>query len=181
MDGHFVPNLTLGPAIVQALRPLTRLPFDAHLMLARPAPFFEPFARAGADAITFHIEACPDPGPLFDQLFRIGVRRGLSLNPDTPVERLAGHLGAVDQLLVMTVFPGFGGQSLLAGSAARVKRARALLSEEGPPNALVEVDGGITPENAASFREAGASILVAGTAVFGAADMALAIRALKGG
>ena len=180
MDGHFVPNLTIGPALVESLRPRTRMFFDVHLMLANPDAFLESFAKAGADGLTVHVEACPEPDAILDRIGAMGLVRGLSLNPDVPVQRLRGRLSRVDRLLVMTVFAGFGGQKFVEGSLDRIRDARALLDAEAPDGADLQVDGGVTAENAPDIRAAGADNLVAGTSTFRAPDMAAAIRAIRG-
>lgn len=177
MDGHFVPNLTIGPPLVESIRKVSQLFFDVHLMLARPWEFVEPFAKAGADGITIHLEAVPDPRPLLARIASLGKRRGLSINPDTPVDRVAPFLDHIDLLLIMSVFPGFGGQSFIPASLDRLRQARALI--RGRPIDL-QVDGGVNFENAAAIIEAGATNLVAGTSTFRAGDPAEAIRRLRG-
>ena len=177
MDGHFVPNLTFGPPVVAALRKISKLHFDVHLMLAEPQKFLKPFADAGADGLTVHLEACPEPEQVLDEIGALGCVRGLSLNPDMPVERLRGHLDKVDRLLLMSVFPGFGGQKFIPESLERLKQCRELTAGR---NIELEIDGGVNTENAAAIREAGATLLVAGTSTFRAADFGAAVRALTG-
>lgn len=181
MDGHFVPNFTMGPALIAALRPLTNLFFDVHLMLDNPAPYLEPFARAGANGLTVHVEIFPEPDEILSRIGSMGLVRGLSLNPDVPIDRLRGRLSRVDRLLVMSVFAGFGGQAFIPESLDRIRAAKGLLEAEGPLGAELQVDGGVTAENAVDIRGAGADNLVAGTSTFKAADMAAAIRAIRGG
>lgn len=177
MDGHFVPNLTFGPPVVASLRKISKLHFDVHLMLAAPEKFLKPFADAGADALTVHLEACPEPEPVLDAIGALGKLRGLSINPDMPVERLRGHLDKVDRLLLMSVFPGFGGQKFIPESLDRLRQCRELI---GSRRIELEIDGGVNTENAADIRAAGADLLVAGTSTFRAPDFRAAVRALAG-
>lgn len=177
MDGHFVPNLTFGPPIVEALRKITALHFDVHLMLDNPGKFLKPFADAGADGITVHLEIHPEPEAILQEIGALGKVRGISLNPDMPVERLAGHLDYVDRILLMSVFPGFGGQKFIPESLERLRQIRALIGER---DIELEIDGGITVENAAAVREAGATLLVAGTSTFRAPDIRQAVAAIAG-
>jgi len=177
MDGHFVPNLTMGPPLVRSIRPVTRLHFDVHLMVDNAADFLEPFAEAGADGLTVHIEVYPAPEAVLDRIGALGKTRGLTLNPDTPISRLAGHLDKVDRLLVMSVFPGFGGQTFIEATCERLREARALI---GSRPIELQVDGGIYADNAARVIAAGADNLVVGTGTFRAPDMKAAIRQLRG-
>lgn len=180
MDAHFVPNLSMGPGIIESIRPVTKLPFDVHLMMDNPQKYLKAFADAGADGLTVHLEIFPEPDAILDEIGALGLTRGLSLNPDMPVEKLQGKLSRVDRLLVMSVFPGFGGQKFIPESLARITKVRALLDAEGRTDAEVEVDGGVGVGNAKEIIQAGADLLVGGTAVFGAPDPAAAIRALRG-
>ena len=177
MDGHFVPNLTFGPPVIASLRAITTLHLDVHLMLDNPGDFLEPFAEAGADGLTVHLEVHPEPEAILERIGALGKVRGLSLNPDMPVERLRGHLEKVDRLLVMSVFPGFGGQSFIEETYDRLRAIREL---PGGDRIEIQVDGGIKPENAAQVVAAGADNLVAGTASFRAPDMGAALRAMRG-
>ncbi len=177
MDGHFVPNLTFGPPVVASLRKISRLHFDVHLMLSDPRKFLRPFAEAGADALTIHLEACPEPEPALEEIGALGKLRGLSINPDTPVERLRGRLDKVDRLLLMSVFPGFGGQKFIPESLGRLRECRRLFAGR---DIELEIDGGVNAANAAAIRAAGATLLVAGTSTFRAPDFAAAVRALSG-
>ena len=179
MDGHFVPNISFGPALVRALRPLTAIPFDVHLMIAPADPYLAAFAEAGADIITLHPEAGPHLHRSLGAIKALGKRCGIVLNPGTPIEAVEPVLDLVDLILVMAVNPGFGGQAFLPSQLPRIAALRGLVSASGRDIAL-EVDGGVTSESAARCRAAGADVLVAGTAVFGAEDYALAIAALKG-
>lgn len=173
MDGHFVPNLTVGPGVLKALRPHTAKPIEAHLMITDPLAWAPRFAEAGADAITFHIETVDDPLAAARAIRALGVAAGVSLNPPTPMAALEPLRGAVDFALVMTVNPGFGGQSFMPGPLAKV---RALASDWKIP---VIVDGGVGPETAADAARAGATVLVAGTAVFGGPNLAQRIEAIR--
>ncbi|MDR1612521.1 MAG: ribulose-phosphate 3-epimerase [Planctomycetota bacterium] len=180
MDAHFVPNLSMGPGIVESIRNVTRLHFDVHLMMDNPQRFLRQFREAGADGLTVHLEIFPDPEEALDEIGALGLTRGLSLNPDMPVRRLSGRLTKVDRLLVMCVYPGFGGQAFIPESLTRIREARDLLDAEGRAQAELEVDGGVNVKNAAAIREAGADLLVGGTAVFGAPSAGEAIRLLRG-
>jgi ribulose-phosphate 3-epimerase len=169
MDGHFVPNLTFGPKMVADLRKATRLPLDVHLMIERPEDWVDRYADAGASFLTVHVEAAHDvPGTLAAIRAR-GVRPGLTLNPETPVDALLEHLGALDLALVMSVHPGFGGQKFIESALDKVRAIRAALDQR-KLGAELEVDGGVKPDNCARVVAAGASVLVAGSAVFEDAD-----------
>lgn len=166
MDGRFVPNITLGPVITRAARRATELTLDVHLMIESPERYLEAFAKAGADILTVHQEACPHLHRTLQAVRELGLRAGVAVNPGTPVEAVADVLPVVDLLLVMSVNPGFGGQSYIPGSTGKVRRARALLDAAGSP-AELEVDGGVDTSNAAELARAGATVLVAGSAVYG--------------
>jgi ribulose-phosphate 3-epimerase len=181
MDGHFVPNLTIGPAVVKALRPHSRLPFDVHLMISPVDPYVKDFAEAGADIITVHPEAGPHLHRTLQLIKATGRKAGVSLNPGTPVEAVDPILGDVDLILVMSVNPGFGGQSFIASQLAKIKALRQRIDASGRAIDL-EVDGGINTDTAKSAIAAGADVLVAGTASFtgGPAAYADNIRRLRG-
>ncbi len=179
MDGHFVPNLTMGPLVVSAIRPLTAKPLDVHLMISPVDAYLAAFARAGADIITVHAEAGPHLHRSLQAIRAEGKRAGVAINPATPVSAVAHVLDTIDLLLVMSVNPGFGGQSFIAGTLDKLRQARALVG--GRP-IEIEVDGGITPDNAGEVAAAGAQVLVAGSSVFGPArdhDYAPPIAALR--
>ena len=176
MDGHFVPNITFGPDVVRALRPHSVKCFDVHLMIAPVDPYLEAFARAGADRIIVHAEASPHLDRTLQAIAGLGARAGVSLNPATPACMVAHVLDRVDLVLVMTVNPGFGGQRFIPAQLAKIRELRRMI---GDRPIRIEVDGGITPETAPLAVEAGASVLVAGSAVFGAGDYAAAIAALR--
>lgn len=171
MDGRFVPNITIGPLIVEALRPLARrydALLDVHLMIVEPERYLADFARAGADVLTVHVEASPHLHRTIQAIRELGVRPGVTLNPATPLAMVEEIVTEVDLVLVMSVNPGFGGQSYIPGSTERIRRLRSVMDAVGS-KAELQVDGGIRPDNAAAVIEAGASVLVAGSAVFGAA------------
>jgi len=165
MDGHFVPNLTMGPALVKSIRPLTKVPFDAHLMVTRPQDFVKSFASAGVDDLTVHIESEHDVRATIRQIRDAGVKPGLVLNPATPLEQAASLLPEVDLLLVMTVEPGFAGQTFRHDVVPKIRLARTLIDREGLACEL-QVDGGVKVDTAAIVAEAGADILVSGSGIF---------------
>ncbi len=166
MDGHFVPNLTVGPLIVRALRPITNLPLDVHLMIEQPDRLIPEFARAGADVLTVHVETCPHLHRAIQQIKELGVKAGVTLNPGTPLTLLQEILADVDLVLIMSVSPGFGGQSYIPGSTDKIARLRQMLDDRGLARVELEVDGGIKSHNVAEVVRAGASILVIGSAIF---------------
>jgi ribulose-phosphate 3-epimerase len=181
MDGHFVPNLTIGPAVIKALRPHTKKTFDVHLMITPVDPLLGAFADAGADIITVHVEAGPHTHRSVQTIKSLGKKAGISLNPSIPPETVDYLLGDVDLILAMTVNPGFGGQSFIAQQLEKIRRLKAQIAATGRAIQL-EVDGGITPETARLAVEAGADVLVAGTAVFsgGAGQYRSNIERLRG-
>jgi ribulose-phosphate 3-epimerase len=181
MDGHFVPNITIGPPIVKALTPHAKKPLDVHLMIAPADPFVEAFAEAGADGITVHPEAGPHIHRTLQFIRSLGKKPGIALNPGTPVDAIDPVLDLVDLVLIMTVNPGFGGQSFIVSQLGKIEAAAGRIAKSGRDIAL-EVDGGITPETAKQVISAGANVLVAGTAVFkgGAGSYAANIAALRG-
>jgi len=177
MDGRFVPNITIGPVVVAAIRKRTRLPLDVHLMIVEPERYLADFARAGADALTVHAEACPHLDRTLAQIRELGARAGVALNPATPPAVLEYVLDDLDLVLTMSVNPGFGGQLFIPTTSPKVRRLRELLAGRGIE---VSVDGGVKISNAGDLAAAGAQVLVAGSAIFEAADPAQAIRALRG-
>lgn len=176
MDGNFVPNLTIGAPVVKSLKPVTHLPFDVHLMIERPERYIQDFARAGADFLTIHVEATADPAAVLKQIRALNVQPGITLRPSTPVERIFPFLNLADLVLVMTVEPGFGGQSFMKDQVAKIKRIREELNRIGH-TALIEVDGGVNAETAAECRDA--DVLVAGSFIFNG-DVEANILTLKG-
>ena len=179
MDGHFVPNISFGPAVVKALRREVAIPFDVHLMIAPADPYLAAFAEAGADLISVHPEAGPHLHRTLQTIRGLGKRAGVVLNPATPVQAVEHVLDLADLILVMTVNPGFGGQSFLESQLPKIAALRRMIDATGREIAL-QVDGGVTAETAPRCIAAGADVLVAGTAVFGAPDYAAAITALRG-
>lgn len=169
MDGHFVPNISYGPSIVKTINGLSDTYLDVHLMLSEPEKYFEAFHKAGADAITFHIEVHPDPTEQLKTLKDMGIMAGLSLNPDAKAEQVIPYLKYCDLLLVMSVFPGFGGQSFIESALDTVAACRQHIDENNL-NCLISVDGGVDSNNAARVVEAGADVLVMGTAFYKASD-----------
>ena len=178
MDGHFVPNLTIGPPVVAAIRKITNLPLDVHLMVTHPASLIEAFATAGADWLTVHVETDPHLHRLVNRIRELGVRPAVALNPGTPIGALEEILSEVDMVLVMSVNPGFGGQKFIPASLARIRRLKAQIEAMNRP-VLIQVDGGVNDKTAMQVIEAGADVLVAGSAIFGCDDLSLAIRNLK--
>jgi len=180
MDGRFVPNLTLGPVVVKAVRAATQRPVDVHLMIVEPERYLEDFAKAGADSLTVHVETCPHLHRTVQQIRQAGAKAAVTLNPATSLTTVEEILPDVDMVLVMSVNPGFGGQRFIEGSLDKIRRLRAMIDARGLKT-LIEVDGGVHADNAAQVVAAGADVLVAGSAVFGAPDYAEAIRKLRGG
>ncbi len=182
MDGHFVPNITIGPDVVKALKPHVSIPFDVHLMIAPVDPYLEAFIAAGADIVSIHPEAGPHLHRSLKRIRELGAKAGVVFNPSTPVEHVEWILEDIDLLLVMTVNPGFGGQSFIPGQLRKIERLRRMVDAAGL-DIHIEVDGGVTPVTAPQCMAAGATALVAGSAVFKGGPEAYAgnIRALKGG
>lgn len=178
MDGRFVPAITIGPLIVQAIRPHTNLPLDVHLMIEQPERYIPAFAAAGADVISVHAEACVHLHRTIHQIKELGVKAGVVLNPATPLSAIEHIVDDVELVLIMTVNPGFGGQPFIHSMLPKIKQLRTMLNERGLRHIHVEVDGGINVDTAPLVAEAGADVLVAGSAVFGHADRAAAIAAL---
>jgi ribulose-phosphate 3-epimerase len=179
MDGRFVPNLTLGPVVVEAVRKATRLPLDVHLMIVEPERYVEAFVEAGANFVSVHSEASPHLHRTLELIRHLGAAPSVVLNPATPLDQVEEVLDSVSMVLVMSVNPGFGGQSFIPRSLDRIRRLRRMIQDRGL-NVDIEVDGGIQPETAAEAIAAGATVLVAGSAVFGASDYRAAIAALRG-
>ncbi len=180
MDGHFVPNITIGPGVTKAVRAATDVPVDVHLMIERPELYAAAFAEAGADVITVHQEACPHLHRTVQQIQELGVKAGVAINPATPVETLSEVLAYVDLVLIMTVNPGFGGQAYIHSCTDKVARVRESLAAVGRTEVDVQVDGGVDASTAPSVVDAGANVLVAGSAVFNhPKGIAVAIDALR--
>jgi len=180
MDGHFVPNITIGPLVVQAARKVTKLPLDVHLMIENPERYIADFAKAGADYLTVHVEAAYHLHRLVQSIREHkGVKAAVSLNPATPLAMLDHILGDIDMVLIMSVNPGFGGQAFIASQLDKIRALRKRI-DDGKLDLEIEVDGGVKTDNAAEVAAAGADILVAGSAVFGSKDYAAAIRGIRG-
>lgn len=173
MDGHFVPNLTIGPVVIKWIRGVTKLPLDVHLMIDEPARYLKDFKSAGSDWITIHVEACRDVKGTLAQIKALGAKSGISLRPKTPLEAIKPYLSLVDLVLVMTVEPGFGGQSFMPEMIEKVRELRPIF------NGLISVDGGIAAPTIQVARQAGADIFVAGSAIFGAKDRGARISELR--
>ena len=179
MDGHFVPNLTFGPPIVAAIRKITKLPLDVHLMVTNPSALVDDFAAAGADWLTVHGETEPHLHRLITRIRELGVRPAIALNPATPIHSLDEILPEVDMVLIMSVNPGFGGQKFIPSSIDKIRRLKKQISALNR-EILIEVDGGINSMTSPLVRESGTDVLVAGSAVFGSDDLAAAIRQIRG-
>ena len=179
MDGRYVPNITIGPLVVEALRKVTKKPLDVHLMIVEPERWVDAFIDAGADGVTVHQEACMHLHRTLQAIKGRGKRAGVSLNPGTSEETLRYVARDVELVLVMSVNPGFGGQRFIPEQLDKVRRIRALLDDVGNRDAIIEIDGGIGPDNAAAACEAGVTAIVAGSAIFGKSDRAAAIGALR--
>lgn len=179
MDGHFVPNLTFGVPVVKTLRSCTTLPFDAHLMVEHPEMYIDGLAKAGVTYVTVHQEACVHLDRVLQQIKEAGMKAGVALNPATPVATLSCVAAQLDMILVMSVNPGFGGQSFIPYALDKILEAKELLNTVGNTQAVIEVDGGVNAKTAPAVKDAGATFLVAGSAIFGAADRAAAIASLR--
>ena len=179
MDGRFVPNISYGIPIVQAIKKKAQKPLDVHLMIVEPEKYFEAFAKAGADIITFHYEACNHIHRAVQQIRALGVKAGVVLNPHTPVAVLEDILGDLDLVLLMSVNPGFGGQQFIERTYEKIRKLRLMIAEQNATT-LIEVDGGVNAQNAKALFEAGADVLVAGNAVFKSSNPIETIRELKG-
>ncbi len=179
MDGHFVPNLTFGPPIVEMIRPVTKMFFDVHLMVENPQSLFPALAKAGAERVTVHPEACVHLHRTLTEAKELGMKAGVALNPHTPLSVLEYMLDEIDLILIMTINPGFGGQSFLPAMLPKLRDLRAMLERHGKSDIYVQVDGGINVDTAKLVKEAGANSLVAGTYIFGHPDRAAAIASLR--
>ncbi|MEH7353066.1 ribulose-phosphate 3-epimerase [Neobacillus drentensis] len=179
MDGHFVPNITIGPLIVEAIRPITKLPLDVHLMIENPDQYIEAFAKAGADYITVHVEACRHLHRTIQNIKSFGIKAGVVLNPATPVESIQHVIGDIDMVLLMSVNPGFGGQKFIPEVLPKIRKVKEMAEQKGV-NLEIEIDGGVNPETAKQCMEAGANVLVAGSAIYNQPDYAKAISLIRG-
>jgi ribulose-phosphate 3-epimerase len=179
MDGHFVPNITIGPLIVEAIRPVTKLPLDVHLMIENPDQYIEAFAKAGADYITVHVEACRHLHRTIHFIKSFGIKAGVVLNPATPVDTIQHIIGDIDMVLLMSVNPGFGGQKFIPEVLPKIRAVKELATQKGL-EIEIEVDGGVNPETAKLCMEAGATVLVAGSAIYNKPDYTKAISLIRG-
>jgi ribulose-phosphate 3-epimerase len=179
MDGHFVPNITIGPLVVEAIRPITKLPLDVHLMIENPDQYIEAFANAGADYITVHVEACKHLHRTVHYIKSFGVKAGVVLNPATPVQTIEHVIDDIDMVLLMTVNPGFGGQKFIEGVLPKIRQVKELVDKKGL-SVEIEVDGGVNVETARKCIEAGANVLVAGSAIYNEKDRKIAIEKIRG-
>ncbi|MGG0174510.1 ribulose-phosphate 3-epimerase [Gottfriedia acidiceleris] len=179
MDGHFVPNITIGPLIVEAIRPVTKLPLDVHLMIEKPDQYIEQFVKAGADIITVHVEACTHLHRTIQTIKSFGIKAGVVLNPATPVSTIEQIIDDVDMVLLMTVNPGFGGQKFIQSVVPKIKQVANLIKERNL-SVEIEIDGGVDEDTAKICIEAGATVLVAGSAVYNKEDRKEAIAKIRG-
>lgn len=179
MDGRFVPNLTIGPLVVKAVKQRARKPLDVHLMIVEPEKYIDAFAEAGASILSVHAEACPHLHRTIQQIRNAGVRPAVALNPSTPLSAIDYVLEDLDMVLLMSVNPGFGGQSFIPSTLRKIRELRQMADERGHRDLWIQVDGGISPKNIAEVAAAGANVFVAGSAVFGAPDYGQVIAALK--
>ncbi|WP_042456268.1 ribulose-phosphate 3-epimerase [Neobacillus dielmonensis] len=179
MDGHFVPNITIGPLIVEAIRPITKLPLDVHLMIENPDQYIQAFAEAGADYLTVHVETCRHLHRTIQNIKSTGVKAGVVLNPATPVETIQHIIKDVDMVLLMSVNPGFGGQQFIPEVLPKISKVKELAEQKGA-NIEIEIDGGVNPQTAKQCIEAGATVLVAGSAIYNQPEYAEAILSLRG-
>lgn len=180
MDGHFVPNITIGPLVVQAIKPHTKLPLDVHLMIENPDLYIPEFVKAGADIISVHVEATRHLHRTLQLIRSLGAKASVALNPHTPLEMIRHVLRDLDMVLIMTVNPGFGGQKFISEMLPKIKSLRQQLDDLGLQHVEIEVDGGINPETSRLVRDAGANVLVAGSAIYNAPDRVQAMRDIRG-
>ena len=178
MDGHFVPNLTIGPFVVEAVRKTTRLPLDVHLMITDPDKYAPEFIKAGTDWVSVHPDTCPDPVKTLKMIRGLGAKASIAVNPDVPVEKVEFLFGHVDMILMMTVFPGFAGQAFIADVLPKIQKVRKILTERKLP-ALIEADGGIKADNIAVVVKAGAEVIVSGSGVFKTPDYGATMKKMR--
>ncbi|HWO42238.1 MAG TPA: ribulose-phosphate 3-epimerase [Candidatus Eisenbacteria bacterium] len=178
MDGHFVPNITIGPVVVEWLRKVTSIPMDVHLMITDPNRYAPEFIEAGADWVSIHPDTCPDPKATLRRIRDLGARAAIAVNPDVALEKVAGLLGEVDMILMMTVFPGFGGQAFIPEVLPKIEQARKVIDERRVP-VLIEADGGIKAENIHLVTRAGAEVIVSGSGIFKTPDYGATIRRMR--
>lgn len=178
MDGHFVPNITIGPVVVESIRKVTRLPLDVHLMITDPDKYAPEFIKAGADWISVHPETCKNPQASLKKIRKLGAKASIAVNPDVPLEKVEAYFHEIDMLLMMTVFPGFGGQAFIEDVLPKIERARSVLTQRRLP-ILIEADGGIKADNIGRVVQAGAEVIVSGSGIFKTPDYADTIRNMR--
>lgn len=178
MDGHYVPNITIGPVVVESIRKVTRLPLDVHLMITDPDKFAPEFIKAGADWVTVHPETCKDPRKTLAKIRELGAKASIAVNPDVPLEAIESLLPVIDMLLMMTVFPGFAGQAFISDVLPKIEKARAVINRERYP-ILIEADGGIKADNIGRVVKAGAEVIVSGSGIFKIPSYADTIRKMR--
>jgi len=178
MDGHFVPNITIGPVVVEWVRKVTRIPLDCHLMISDPDKYAPEFINAGADWISIHPDTCPNPNATLNQIRKLGAKPSIAINPDVPLSKVAGCFTDVDMILLMTVFPGFGGQAFIPDVLAKITEVRKLIDER-KLGILIEVDGGIKTDNIATVVQAGGEVIVSGSGIFKTPNYAETIRQMR--
>jgi len=178
MDGHYVPNITIGPVVVESLRKATRLPLDVHLMITDPDKYAPEFIKAGADWVSIHPETCREPRSVLAKIRALGAKASIAVNPDVPLEKVEAYFTDIDMVLMMTVFPGFAGQAFIEDVLPKIERARRLVSERKLP-VLIEADGGIKADNIARVVGAGAEVIVSGSGIFKTPDYAETIRKMR--
>jgi len=178
MDGHFVPNITIGPVVVESVRKVTRLPLDVHLMIADPDKYVSEFIKAGADWVSIHPDTCGDPVESLRKIRRLGANASIAVNPDVPLEKVEAYFPYIDMILMMTVFPGFAGQAFIEDVLPKIEKARRLVRERTLP-ILIEADGGIKADNIHRVVEAGAEVIVSGSGIFKTPDYGETIRKMR--
>ncbi|MGH7770734.1 MAG: ribulose-phosphate 3-epimerase [Candidatus Binatia bacterium] len=178
MDGHFVPNITIGPVVVESIRRVTRLPLDVHLMITDPDKFAPEFIRAGADWVSIHPDTCKNPKASLKKIRELGARASIAVDPDVPLDKIEGYFPDIDMLLMMTVFPGFAGQAFIEDVLPKIQRARSFVRQKGLP-ILIEADGGIKADNIERVVQAGAEVVVSGSGIFKTPDYADTIRRMR--
>ena len=178
MDGHFVPNITIGPVVVEWVRKVTTIPVDAHLMISDPDKYAPEFIKAGADWISIHPDTCANPNATLQKLHELGAKTSIAINPDVPLSQVESCFGDIDMVLMMTVFPGFGGQAFISDVLAKITAARNFIAERKLP-VLIEVDGGIKTDNIARVVQAGGNVIVSGSGIFKTADYAATIQQMR--
>ncbi|TAJ77107.1 ribulose-phosphate 3-epimerase [bacterium] len=178
MDGHYVPNITIGPAVVESIRKVTRLPLDVHLMITDPDKYAPEFIKAGADWISVHPETCKEPKACFKKIRELGVKASIAVNPDVPLEKVEPYFPDIDMLLMMTVFPGFAGQAFIEDVLPKIEKARSVVARKKLP-ILIEADGGIKADNIGRVVQAGAEVIVSGSGIFKTPDYAETIRRMR--